>query len=410
MRESGVTIIGAGPAGMTAALFLVKNKIPVTLIEKGSFPRDKVCGDCLGGFAISVLRQIDEGLFERFSRFEKKMTGSGVHFYGPNQQKISSEALNTVGDKMKEVAICKRIDFDNFLMDEIKNHNQIRLIENSNIANLKNIEGTVKLYNKSGELVSRSQLIIMATGSNQSLIYKITQKRTAKKRMAAGIRAYFEGIEGFDPPGFIELHFLKELAPGYLWIFPLPNNQANVGIGLRSDIVSRKRINMEQLFHQCIKKNPYLKERFFQANQLTECKGFPLALGGTSQTISGDRYLLAGDAANLIEPLFGEGIGHAMYSGKFAAEQAIECIKANNYSARFNKQYDHVVYQKLGSTLRFSKLMHQIAFYPKMMNFIFKRVGKNEELKSMLTQLINGNIPKNPRNGLKFIRKLLIDY
>ena len=52
MRESDVTIIGAGPAGMTAAFFLAKNKIPVTLLEKRSFPRDKICGDCIGGFGL----------------------------------------------------------------------------------------------------------------------------------------------------------------------------------------------------------------------------------------------------------------------------------------------------------------------------------------------------------------------
>jgi len=410
MMEAEVTIIGAGPAGMTAALFLAKKNIPVILIEKNTFPRNKTCGDCLGGYAISVLKQIDSDLFERFIHFDKKMVGEGVHFFGPNRQKISAEAANEIDHKIKEVAICKRIDYDNFLMKEVRKYNQIRVIEGVCISDLKNIKGKIKLYNNSGEVILHSRMVILATGSTQNLVYKLTNKRTSKRHMAAGVRTYYEGIKMIDPPGYIELHFLKELAPGYLWIFPLPDNLVNVGIGLRSDVIARKKINISELFYQCIRNNEYLNERFNNANQISILQGFPLALGGSNKNISGDNFLLAGDAANLIEPLFGEGIGHAMYSGKFAAEQVSKCIYANNFSSNFNKQYDHAVYQKLGTALRFSKLMHQIAFYPKLINYLFNKISKNAELELQLAHLINGNIPKSPLNGLTFIMKLLVGY
>jgi geranylgeranyl reductase family protein len=410
MREAEVTIIGAGPAGMTAALFLAKNNIPVTLIDKESFPRDKVCGDCLGGYALSVLRQIDVQLFDRFFHYDKKLIGGGVHFFGPDQQKISTEAMNEIDHKMKEVALCRRINFDNFLMEEIRKYNQINVIEGVAVSNLKKDSGGISLYNQLNELLLNTRLVILATGSSQNLVYKLTKVRTPKKHTAAGIRAYFEGITLIEPPGYIELHFLKELIPGYLWIFPLPGNLANVGIGLRSDVIARKNININTLFFECIQNNEYLNERFLNANQISDLQGFPLALSISKKSISGDHFLLSGDAANLIEPLFGEGIGHAMYSGKFAAEQAIKCIEANNFSNTFNNQYDKAVYQKLGSTLRFSKLMHRIAFYPKIINFLFNRISKNAELKLMLTHVINGKIAKSPWNGFIILRKLLIGY
>ena len=119
---------------------------------------------------------------------------------------------------------------------------------------------------------------------------------------------------------------------------------------------------------------------------------------------------MAGDAANLIEPLFGEGIGHAMYSGKFAAEHVKRSINANNYSAINNRQYDQAVYHKLESTLSFSKMMHNLASYPWIIRYIINRVNKDEDLGSMFTQLINGNIAKTPGNGLRFIIKLLSGY
>lgn len=409
MTESSVTIIGAGPAGMTAAFFLAKNKIPVTILEKRSFPRDKICGDCIGGFGLSVLKQMDAGLFDRFVSSEKKLIGTGVHFFGPEHQKVTIRAANKIGDKMTEVALCRRLDFDNFLYEEIKKHEYIDIIQNKNVTDLIKDSGGINII-CSDQTFSKTKLVILATGSQHALVHKLNGIRQPKKQMAAGIRTYFENINGLNPEGYIELHFLKELAPGYLWIFPLTRNQANVGLGLRSDIVSKRKIDLRQMLKNYINDDPYFRERFKNAHQLSDISGFPLALGVKNRSISGDHYLLSGDAANLIEPLFGEGIGHAMYSGKFAAEHAIKCINGNNYSAIYNRQYDQAVYQKLGSTLSFSKMMHTLASYPGIIRFIINRVRKDEDLEYMFTQLINGNITKIPANGLRFIIKLLTGY
>lgn len=407
MEAPDITIVGAGPAGMTAALFLAQQEVPVTLIDKEKFPRDKICGDCLGGYTLSVLKQIGEDVLDRFVHFKRKVEGYGVHFFGPDQQRISSEAVNDIDQKLKEVAFCKRVDFDNFLMEEIKKHEAVKVIEGSRVSSMKHIQHRIELYNSTGELMSNCKLLILATGSNQSLVHLLTRTRTPKKNMAAGVRAYFSGIRHVDPPGYLELHFLKELAPGYLWIFPLPDNEFNVGIGMRSDIISRKRLDLKDMFYDCIRNHDYLSTRFKDAEQISDLKGFPLALGGSRKRISGESYLLAGDAANLIEPLFGEGIGHAMYSGKFAAEHAMQCLRNDTFTSTFNKKYDQAVYKKLGSTLRFSKLMHQAAFYPGLINVIFNKVSNNPRLELQLAGIINGNIPKSRANGLKFFRNLI---
>jgi geranylgeranyl reductase family protein len=409
MRESDVTIVGAGPAGMTAAFFLAKNKIPVTLIEKRSFPRDKICGDCIGGFGLSVLKQMDPGLFERFANSDKKLIGTGVNFFGPEHQKLTVRAENMISDTMTEVALCRRIDFDNFLYEEINNNQYVEIVQNKSITDLhKNSEGIDIIC--SDETYLKTKLLILATGSQHTLVHKLNGKRQPRKHQAAGIRAYFENIEGLSPEGYIELHFLKDLAPGYLWIFPLTGNQSNVGLGLRSDIVSKRKINLRQILKKYINENAYFRERFKNASQISDISGYPLSLGGKKRSISGDNYLLTGDAANLIEPLFGEGIGHAMYSGMFAAEHVMKCMNANNYSAIHNRQYDQAVYHKLGSTLSFSKLMHTLASYPGIIRFIINRVSKDKDLEYMFTQLINGNIGKTPGNGLRFIIKLLAGY
>jgi geranylgeranyl reductase family protein len=409
MTETDVTIIGAGPAGMSAALFLAKKNISVTLIEKDTFPRDKICGDCLGGYAVSVIKQIDENLFDRFVHFDKKLEGSGVHFFGPDQQKISVKAVTIVEEKIREVVLCKRVDFDNFLMEEIKRYKHINIIQNTCVTNIsKNSEGL--LIQSKNQSLLKAKLVIVATGSIQTLVHSLNGKRNPRKHTIAGIRTYYEGIEGLNNEGFIELHFLKELAPGYLWIFPLPGNQANVGLGLRSDIIARKKINLRKILFDCINNHPYFHKRFQSARQISPIQGFPLASWGARRKISGNHYLLTGDAANLIEPLFGEGIGHAMYSGKFAADHAIQCIEKGNFSAAFNTQYDRMVYDKLGTTLRFSAMMQKIACYPGLISFLFNRVNKNTELQQMFFSIINGNTSKTRWKGLELIFRMILNF
>ena len=261
MRENEVTIIGAGPAGMTAAFFLAKNKIPVTLIEKSSFPRDKICGDCIGGYGLSVLRQMDQGLFDRFANSDKNLIGYGVNFFGPEHQKLTVKAENMISDTMTEVSLCRRIDFDNFLFEEIKKLRLINILQKKQVVDLIKKPDGIEIV-CSDKSTKRTKLLILATGSVHTPLHKLNGSRQARKHQAAGIRAYFENVNGLDPEGYIELHFLKDLAPGYLWIFPLTQKQANVGLGLRSDIVSKKKINLRQVLNNYINENTYFRERF----------------------------------------------------------------------------------------------------------------------------------------------------
>jgi menaquinone-9 beta-reductase len=70
--------------------------------------------------------------------------------------------------------------------------------------------------------------------------------------------------------------------------------------------------------------------------------------------------MLAGDAASLIDPATGEGIGNAMLSARIAAEVAAKCLEADNFSASFLKQYDRTVYGKLWPELRNKYLIQRL--------------------------------------------------
>jgi flavin-dependent dehydrogenase len=119
-----------------------------------------------------------------------------------------------------------------------------------------------------------------------------------------------------------------------------------------SDTISKQKIDLKKSLSAIIQSIPEIAERFKDAEPLEDIKGFGLPLGSKKHKLSGNGFMLCGDAASLIDPFSGEGIETAMESGKFAAEQAIKCFENNNFAAEYLKQYDERVYRKMWSNFK----------------------------------------------------------
>ena len=175
--------------------------------------------------------------------------------------------------------------------------------------------------------------------------------------------------------------------PGYFWIFPLPGGYANVGLGMRSDIISKKRLNLRKKLLEVIESHPPFRERFQDAELVGEIVGYGLPLGSKKRLLSGDGYMLVGDAAHLIDPLTGEGIGNAFYSGFIAAEQAQQCLDQHNFSASFLQAYDVRVQRVLGVEMQLSYRLQRLMAYPLLVNVVTGIIGGNKRAMDMLSQM-----------------------
>ncbi|SDE20902.1 NAD(P)/FAD-dependent oxidoreductase [Niabella drilacis] len=390
MISTKVCIIGAGPGGATAALQLNKDGIDCIVIDKAVFPRDKVCGDGLSGKVLTCLKRIDPSVAERLKQAGFKLNSWGVSFIAPNRRVLEvgyRPDFNAEDSHHKEVPIgyvCKRMDFDHFLVEELKRCAHVTLYEGIAVTEY-TLEADGYRVSDGKGFVVKADLLIIANGAHSAFTKKIAGIQMEPAHYIAGLRAYYKNVEGMHPENFIELHFLKSLLPGYFWIFPLPNGQANVGVGMLSETVSRKKVNLKKELLRIVKEDPVLKGRFKDAQLEGGIEGYGLPLGSKKRVLTGERYLLVGDAAFLIDPFTGEGIGNAMGSGRLAALQAVKAIQAGDFSAAGLAGYDKDIERVLGSELRLSTRIQKLVNYPRLFNLLINISARNKKVQELLS-------------------------
>jgi geranylgeranyl reductase family protein len=404
--HTDVLIIGAGPAGASTALFLAKKGISSIILDKAVFPRDKICGDALSGKVVEVLNKLDKNLAPEIGNNSNFLGSWGVTFAAPNQEQLRVPFSTNKAAKNAPGFIVKRLDFDNWLVEKVKANKLIQLVEQCEVRHYTRGNNQITAEANNGNTYT-AKLIIACDGAYSSFTKNIAGIKTEPEHNCFGLRAYYKNIKGLDAENFIELHFLQELLPGYFWIFPLPNGGANVGVGMRADKMTEKGVNLKKAFEQLLVQNPAIAARFKNAERVGEVKLFGLPLGSKKRTLSGNNYMLCGDAAQLIDPFTGEGIGNAMMSGMFAAQQVELCLQQNNYSAAFIKQYDDAVYTRLWSELHLSYRMQQLVNFPWLFNFVVRKANTNKVLRETISCMFEDlDMRARLRNPMFYFRLL----
>lgn len=386
--DTQVAILGAGPGGATTSIFLSKSGIKHVILDKAVFPRDKICGDALSGKTVTILDKIEKDLPLKIQKnYNEYLDSWGVRFVAPNGKALDIPfSGNPEKEKHAPGFIVRRFDFDNFLFQMIdpKYATVMTGCEVKSVTdNGENIEIS---YAQNGDIKSfKSEMVIGAEGDRSLVAKKLAGHKMDPRYYIAGLRAYYKNVTKIHPQNFIELHFIKEVLPGYLWVFPMPNNYANVGIGILSEKIRSKKLRLKDLMLNAIKNNPNLKDRFSNAELVDGIKGWGLPLGSVRRNLSGNRFILVGDAASLIDPFTGEGIGNAMISGQYAAQIVMLATRENNYSNTFLKSYDELVYKRLWSELKLSYNLQKLVNNPWLFNFIANKAAGNKTLQETLS-------------------------
>lgn len=419
-----VIVVGGGPGGSTTASYLSRHGLTTLLLDKARFPRDKTCGDAISGKSISVLREL--GLHEWVER-EPHGLANGVVFSSPKGHVVRIPFPKKLDPaRMKDQRehryinpgyVVRREVYDNVLFQFAKKQEHVTTLEEFQVTDLLWSDGKVagvKGKAKDGsERSFEAKVVVGADGALSKVAEKTASYDFLHKHhdhWIGAFRIYYKGIK--DLTDNIEIHFIQDLLPGYFWIFPLENGWANVGAGMVETDLQRpgkngQKPNMRKITYDTIANHPMFKERFAGAEEVEgSFRGWQLPCGSERRQLSGNEFLLVGDAGGLIDPFSGEGIGNAMVSGKYAAQTITEAFQADDFSAGFFKRYDQRVWDALAHELDTSYKLQQMGRHTWLLNYILKRAATKEHVRQTISDMLADREKKEELTSWWFYVKL----
>ena len=397
-------IVGAGPAGTSAALYGNRLGLQTLLLDKSKFPRDKTCGDALSGKSVKILEDLN--LVEGVNKLDGSLI-KRIIFANPKHSEcelLLDKSLNK--DHISHGYVIPRITFDNYMLEQAKKVSDVE--EGFFVKDLlfddKRVVGVSGKTDNGDRKEYRANIVLGADGPNSIVSKKAGLYQMDMDHTAVGIRCYYENVK--DLTDQIELHYVEEINPGYFWIFPAGKNRANIGVGLLKSIVKKESRKLSEIMTKIIESD-HFKDRFSDAVPIEKPTGWNLPLGSIKRKNHGEGFLLLGDAAGLVDPFTGEGIGNAMVSGQIAAETAAQAKEKNDFSKKYLKKYDKKLWDHLGSELNTSAKLLKLARSKFLLNFVIDRAARNKKVRDIMSGMLANEIPKTELSNPLFYLKIL---
>ncbi len=337
-----VIIVGAGPAGTACALALKASGLSVLLLDKASFPRDKVCGDAIPHRAVRVLRELDPEAAAGLAAVPSATANAGCRVVAPGGRHVDI-AFSLEG------YTSPRTGFDDFLFRRAAALPHVTVRTGVAVGDVRIARDGVEV-DAGGEPFAGA-VVVGCDGAHSVVQKKTTALVPDALHHSGAVRAYYRGVQDADA-GRMEIHLFRDFPAAYFWIFPMGGGLSNVGLGMLTQRISRYRISLHRTLERITGEDGFLKARFAAAHRESPVKGFGLPMGSRRVPLSGHRFLLCGDAGSLIDPATGEGIGNAMLSGMLAAGQVKACFVNGDFSEAAMRVYDAAVYRALGKEFR----------------------------------------------------------
>jgi len=334
-----VVVVGAGPAGSTAAKFLAEKGVKVLLIDKSKFPRDKPCG---GGLPLRVLNRFQ---YVKNENFIESYSYGGLMYSASLKYKAKVQKSEPVG------AMILRRKFD-FALVKLAIDRGVVFSEGKAAKDIKILKDKVKIVLDDGSSID-SQVVIGADG-----VWSLVAKKSGlhQRRNMVDMCVFQEYKVDketldrfFGEARFCYIHARFQGIAGYGWVFPkkehlnigvfIKKEYSNIGIGENGPEMgkSKMKTNLLEIYKNYIKtlkKNRMIPEDL----EMRRYEGGALPVAPLEKTYT-DRVLLCGDAGGFINPISGDGIYYAMSSGEIAAGVITEALETGNTGEKFLSKY-----------------------------------------------------------------------
>ncbi|MGH8092865.1 MAG: NAD(P)/FAD-dependent oxidoreductase [Chthoniobacterales bacterium] len=361
-----VAIIGGGPAGSTAATLLARAGRRVLVCEREKFPRFHI-GESLLPVCMKTFTRL--GVHEKFKqagfliKYGGEMTSScsdeGVKFYFKDGYRSQIESTYQV----------PRAEFDKLLLDHAA-ENGAEVREQTTVSGVEFFSDRVelKLQSRLAALEKiTARYVIDASGRHSVLGNHFKLKETYPHLQKISIFAHYEGVE-LEEGRDAALTRQVRGADRWFWYVPLPNDRSSIGVVLDTALYREMKKSPERLLEESLAQTPFLARRMTRARRVTPAYAsadFSYRL----TRLTGARWMLAGDAAGFIDPVFSSGVFLALLAGEQCADILQVVLDHPRKAPRLFAQYERLLRRVMKSYLRFvdawySKEFIEVFLYP----------------------------------------------
>jgi len=387
-----VIIIGGGPAGSTMGTYLSMAGIDNLIIEKAIHPRPHV-GESMVTSSTRVFREI--GFLETMER-EGFIHKYGASWHAPNGKEFAIEfrEFPQEGVYQDYTYHVDRSKFDLLMLKHAEAKGS-KVIQGVGISKVlfdddRAVGVRVKIGDKEVDL--HSKVVVDASGRNTLLGNQLKLKKKDPIFNQYAVHAWFENVNKGDGPtsDFIHIYFLK-VERGWVWQIPITETITSVGVVAEREVFKQSRMDLESYFYTHIKSNPDLAHAMADARRINEWK----TEGDYSYSLDrfvGDGYVMIGDAARFVDPIFSSGVSVALYSAKYASERICEAFATGDFSTAMFLPYEQKIRQGVGVWYEFIRLYYKLL--PLFTHFIQSKQHRLEVLRLLQGDVFDrGEVP-----------------
>lgn len=336
--DADVVVVGAGPAGSSTAFWAASAGLDVLVLDKATFPRDKVCGDGLTPRAVAELVRMGVRLREQDGWIRNR--GLRVHGGGHTIELPWPELSSYPSYGLAKA----RTSLDALLVDHARAAGAT-VVEGMRVTGPVHDERTGRVVGVTARTADgrearyRARVVVAADGVSSRLATALGRTARPDRPMGVAVRTYFRSPRHDDP--WMESHLelwdgepgASNPLPGYGWVFALGDGTVNVGLGSVSSTNAATKVDYRSFFAAWLARTPSEWE-FTAENQLGPVRGAALPMGFNRGPLYGNGVLLAGDAGGMVSPFNGEGIAYGLQAGRVAADAIAQGLARGSVPGR----------------------------------------------------------------------------